>query len=64
MFLYELEIPDKNDPRSRQVRWCVFKRRPHLNGESLCIRHKNRQQTDQQGPGRSVLVRGSQSRPN
>jgi hypothetical protein len=40
MLRHELKILGKNGPRSRQARWCVFKRRPQLNGESLCVRQK------------------------
>jgi hypothetical protein len=40
MLRHELKILGKNDLRSRQARRCIFKRRPHLNGESLCVRQK------------------------
>jgi hypothetical protein len=37
MLRHELKILGKNGPRSRQARSCVFKRGPHLTGESLCV---------------------------
>jgi hypothetical protein len=30
MLRHELKILGKNGARSRQARWCVLKRRPHL----------------------------------